>query len=232
MGIIKVALALSSRGLGRAVLIRVTGVQIPVAPQNMKLVLACIAVLFFLAFFAKGSYAHAESFPQATAGQITEAVEKLPHLRILPSNPLHFFIRVKENVSRFFNASSIKRAEFDLVLSGKRLKETYLLTEKNDVKRASRSLFIYSQRLQKLTEEMEKARSQNQNVLALSEKLADELALHERLLYAISQKTQYYQNSYNFDDNFQSAGNVFKETVSAINNVKPGLKDRFPYLWD
>ena len=79
---------------------------------------------------------------------------------------------------------------------------------------------------------MEKARSQNQDILELSEKIADELALQERLLYAISQKSQDYQNSYNFGDNLKRATNEFKETVSAIDNVKPGLKDRFPYLWD
>ncbi|KKR55572.1 MAG: hypothetical protein UT92_C0004G0008 [Candidatus Curtissbacteria bacterium GW2011_GWA1_40_24] len=227
------SLALSSRGLGRAVLIRVTGVQIPVAPQNMKVVLACFTALFFLAFFANIAFAKVpSSFPEASAGEINEAVEKLPHIRILPSNPLHVFIRVKENVSRFFNASSIKRAEFDLVLSGKRLKEAYLFTEKSDVKNTGKSLSLYGNRLEKLTEQMEKARSQNQDVLELSEKIADELALQERLLYVISQKSQDYQNSYNFGDIFQRAKNEFKETVSAIDNVKPGLKDRFPYLWN
>ena len=199
----------------------------------MRIVSACLTALFFLAFFASVSHAQLEnSFPQATAGEINEAVEKLPHIRILPSNPLHFFIRVKENISRFFNASSVKRAEFDLVLSGKRLKEAYLFTEKNDVANASKSLFQYSRRLEKLTEQMEKAGSQNQDVLELSEKIADQLALQERLLYAISQKSQDYQNSYNFDDNLKRAKNEFKETVSAIDNIKPGLKDRFPYLWD
>ena len=197
----------------------------------MRIVSACLTALFFLAFFAKVSYAQIESFPKATDGQINEAVEKLPHVRILPSNPLHFFIRVKEKVSRFFNASSVKRAEFDLVLSGKRLKEAYLFTEKNDVANASKSLSQYSNRLDKLTEQMEKAGSQNQEVLELSEKIADQLAMHERFLYAISQKSQDYQNSYNFDDNLKRAKNEFKETVSAIDNVKPGLKDRFPYLW-
>ena len=199
----------------------------------MRIVSACLTALFFLAFFASVSHAQLEnSFPQATAGEINEAVEKLPHIRILTSNPLHFFIRVKENISRFFNASSVKRAEFDLVLSGKRLKEAYLFTEKNDVANASKSLSQYSNRLDKLTEQMEKAGSQNQDVLELSEKIADQLALQERLLYAISQKSQDYQNSYNFDDNLKRAKNEFKETVSAIDNVKPGLKDRFPYLWD
>ena len=197
----------------------------------MRIVSACLTALFFLAFFAKVSYAQVESFPQATEGQITEAVEKLPHIRILPSNPLHFFIRVKENVSRFFNASSVKRAEFDLVLSGKRLKETYLLTEKNDVKQANISLLKYSERLQKLIAQMEKARSQNQDVLELSKKTSDALEMHESLLWAISQKSQDYQNSYNFRDNFLKAKEEFKETVLAIDNVKPGLKDRFPYLW-
>ena len=199
----------------------------------MRIVSACLTALFFLAFFASVSHAQLEnSFPQATAGEINEAVEKLPHIRILPSNPLHFFIRVKENISRFFNASSVKRAEFDLVLSGKRLKEAYLFTEKNDVANASKSLSQYSNRLDKLTEQMEKAGSQNQEVLELSEKIADQLAMHERFLYAISQKSGDYQNSYDFDDNLKRAKNEFKETVSAIDNIKPGLKDRFPYLWD
>src|SRR3989338_4958276 len=113
----------------------------------MRIVSACLTALFFLAFFANIAFAQVpSSFPEATAGEINEAVEKLPHVRILPSNPLHFFIRVKENISRFFNASSVKRAEFDLVLSGKRLKETYLLTEKNNVANASKSLSQYSNR--------------------------------------------------------------------------------------
>ena len=199
----------------------------------MRIVSACLTALFFLAFFANGSLAQAHSsFPQVTDGQINEAVEKLPHVRFLPSNPLHFFISVKENITRFFNASSIKRAEFDHALSGKRLKEAYLLTEKNDAKNASKALFKYSRRLEKLREQMEKAKIQNQVVLELSEKIADDMAMHERFLYAISQKAEGYQNSYNFADNFQKAENEFKDTVLAIDNVKPGLKDRFPYLWD
>src|SRR3989344_9550861 len=131
----------------------------------MRIVLVCFTALFFLAIFANGSLAQAHStFPQVTDCQINEVVEKLPHLRILPSNPLHFFISVKENITRFFNASAIKRAEFDLALSGKRLKEAYLFTEKNDVKNASKALFKYSRRLEKLTEQMEKAKIQNQVV--------------------------------------------------------------------
>ena len=198
----------------------------------MRIVLACLTALFFLAFFAKVSYAQIESFPKSSAGEINEALEKLPHVRFLPTNPLHFFISVKENITRFFNASAAKRAEFDLTLSGKRLKEAYLLTEKNDVKNASKALFKYSRRLEKLREQMEKAKIQNQVVLELSEKIADDMAMHERFLYAISQKSESYQNGYNFAGNFQKAENEFMETVFAIDNVKPGLKDRFPYLWD
>jgi len=201
----------------------------------MKLISVCFCVLLLV--FASTSIgfvfgANDYLFPKATAGEINEAVEKLTPLRILPSNPLHFFISVKENITRFFNASSVKRAEFDLTLSGKRLKEAYLLTEKNDVANASKALFKYSRRLEKLREQMEKAKIQNQVVLELSEKIADDMAMHERFLYAISQKSEGYQNSYNFADNFQKAENEFKDTVLAIDNVKPGLKDRFPYLWD
>ena len=201
----------------------------------MKLISVCFAV--FLMVFSStsiGSVFGADDyqFPKATAGEINEAVEKLPHLRVLPSNPLHFFIRIKENVTRFSKASVLKKAEFDLVLSGKRLKEAYLLTEKNNAKQTSIALLKYSQRLQKLTEQMEKAKIQNQAVVELSEKIADDMAMHERFLYAIAQKSESYQNSYNFAGNFQKAENEFMETVLAIDNVKPSLKDRFPYLWN
>ena len=201
----------------------------------MKLISVCFGVLLLVfastnigSVFGANDY----QFPKATAGEINEAVEKLTPLRILPSNPLHFFISVKENITRFFNASSIKRAEFDLALSGKRLKEAYLLTEKNDVKNASKALYRYSRRLEKLREQMEKAKNQNQVVVELSEKIADSLAIHERFLYAISQKSKDYQNSYSFDDNLKKSENEFKETVFVIDKVKPGLKNRFPYLWD
>lgn len=106
------------------------------------------------------------------------------------------------------------------------------MTEENDAKAASKSLVKYSQRLQNLSQQLEKARSQNQDVLALSGKIADDLALQQRLLWAISQKYQQFQNSYNFSDNLEGAEEEFKNTVLTINNVKPGLKDRFPYLWD
>ena len=181
-----------------------------------------------MAFFAKVSYAQTESFPQPSAGEINEAVEKLPHVRILPSNPFHFFIRVKENISRFLNSSSVQRAEYDLVLSGKRLKEAYLLMEKNDIKNASISLRRYEQRLQRLTEQMEKAKSQNQDVVELSENIADNLQRHERLLFAISQQTAAYKNSYDFEDNLRRATDGFKETILSIDKIKPGLKNRFP----
>src|SRR3989344_3221200 len=196
----------------------------------MKLISVCFGVLLLV--FAStniGSVFGADDyqFPKATAGEINEAVEKLSHVRILPPNPFHFFISVKENITRFFNASSAKRAEFDLTLSGKRLKEAYLLTEKNDVKNASKALFKYSRRLEKLTKQMEKAKIQNQVVVELSEKIADSMEMHERFLYAISQKSESYQNSYSFDDNLKRANSEFKETVFVIDKVKPGLKNRF-----
>jgi len=160
-------------------------------------------------------------------GQINDALTKTVPLRFLPSHPLYFLINVKEIISRFFQPSSVQRARFDFILLGKRLKETYMMLEKGDVKRASKNLERYRQRSASLIKQMEKARAQNQSTVAFADETAEGLKLHEILLSAINQKWQNHQEGYNFDDNFQGAVDAFVKTVLAIDNVKPGLKNRF-----
>ena len=195
----------------------------------MRIFSACL-LFFFLLFFLTVplSLAHTDyQFPSYTEGQISEALEKTVPLRFLPSHPLYFLINIKEIISRFFQPSSVEKARFDFILSGKRLKETYLLLEKGDVKNTSKSLRKYSKRLDSMKRQIEKARSQNQSVVAFTDEIAEGLKLHEILLSAISRKWQNYQEGYNFDDNFDAAFGEFINTILIIDNIKPGLKNRF-----
>src|SRR4030042_1618045 len=175
----------------------------------MRIFSACLVIIFvFLTILARSISANTNyQFKKPTKSQITEALTKTVPIRFLPSHPLYFLISVKETTNRLFQPSAVKRAQFDLVLSGKRLKETYLLFEKNDAKKANYNLGRYSQRVTKMISQLEKARSQNQDVKTLIGTIADDLQSHEILLFAINQK------GVSVDDNFDIAISSFTSAV-------------------
>lgn len=185
-------------------------------------VLAVSALVFAHPIVAHDNY----SFPDANPAKITESLEKNP-IRFLPNKPYYFLVTIKENVTRLSKPSSTKRAEFDMILAGKRLREAYELLEQNDAKWSSKALIRYSFRLKKTIEQLEKARSQNQEVLTLSSKMADSLGTQEIILSATFQKWQTREDSAGFDLSFSDAVNSFGRAVSAINNIQPGLKNRY-----
>src|SRR3990167_10406423 len=132
----------------------------------MRLLLACFIFVIFLAnsFLTPAGANTNYNLPQVTGGQIDEALLKTVPLRFWPSSPFYFVISLKESFSRFFKPSTVRKAEFDFVLSSKRLKEAYLLLEKNDVKNSSIAVSKYGQRAQTVASELEKAKVQNQDV--------------------------------------------------------------------
>lgn len=198
----------------------------------MRIISVCLIVLL-LFVSARSAGAHSTyQFPQATDGQINEALQKTVPVRFIPSNPLHFLITAKEIVNRFFQPSARERAGFDLVLSGKRLKETYLLLKEGNVKDASSNLMKYAARVDKMVEQVEKARGQNQDVAALVDRIAEDLRVQETLLFAIDREYKNFEDSFDFDARFGDAFGAFGRAVRAIDNVRPGLIDRFKSVAD
>lgn len=196
----------------------------------MRIVSVCLLIIFvsFLYLFPPRVGAHFETgLPSASQGQIDEALEKTVPVRFLPSSPLYILIQTKEIVSRFFQPSSSKRAEFDFVLSGKRLKEIYLMTKNGDIKDASSNFARYDKTLDRMIDQIEKARSQNQEVTPLIDRIVEGLQAHETLLYAIYGDFKEGEDQFNFDENFKIALEAHGRTVLAIDRIKPGIKTRF-----
>lgn len=199
----------------------------------MRLFSACLITILLFFLQVTNVFGHGQlSFPNVTEGQINEAQQRLVPLRFLPSQPLHFLILTKETLQRFFQSSAAARAGFDLVLSGKRIKEAHLLTQSGDFENASRGLFNYSKRLDMLVSQFEKARSQNQEVVPLADRIAEGLKDHETLLSAINVKWQGQEDAFDFDINLAGAVSAFSKVALAIDNVRPGLKDRFILVAD
>ena len=105
-----------------------------------------------------------------TQAQINEALLQLPHVRIMPDNPFYFAVLVKEKISWLICPNPAKKAQFDLTSSGKRLKEVYLLVQKNNFKKSKNVLSSYQKTLEKMTGELEKAKKQGQNITQLLDK--------------------------------------------------------------
>lgn len=199
----------------------------------MRIISVCLITIFAaLILLASPILAQGQKyyFPEATEGQTNEAIFKIVPIRWLPSHPLYFLIQVKEIFSRAFQSSSAKRADFDFVLSGKRLKETYLLLDRGDVKRANNTLQKYSSRLTAMDTQLEKARSQNQDVAAIVAEMAEGFKNQEVLLWAISKKGPADES--NFDKSLTDAQTSFIKAVFEINNIMPGVKDRFKTITD
>lgn len=187
----------------------------------------CLLVIFMLLLNLRVALASGPSLPDVSEGQIQEAEGKIVPVRFLPGEPLYFAILVKEFVNKIFQPSSAKRAEFDLVLSGKRLKEAYLLVLRGDTVAASSTLDRYSQQITKMTDNLQKARSQNQEVVPAVDGMAQNMQNHEILFSAILKKTKGTKSAAGLEPAFPNALKSFVKAIFVINTIKPGVKDRF-----
>ena len=193
----------------------------------MKLVSVLLSILLYFVLSSQ-VFAYSEyPFQRASDGQINEAMQKIVPVRYLRGHPFYYLISVKEILTRFFQPSSAKKAEFDLTLSGKKIKEAYLLLDRGYVDDSAKTLNSYKRRVDSMVGELEHARTQNQEVRVIVDEIAEGLRLHETMFFAINQKWKGVDDSAVFDVNFESAVAAHANVVLAIDNVKPGVKDRF-----
>ena len=138
-----------------------------------------LLAIFFLTAFASNPIAFAEGPTQA---QINEALLQLPHVRIMPDNPFYFVITLKEKISWLVCPNQAKKAQFDLTSSSKRLKEAYLLVQKNNFKKSKKVLSSYQKTLEKMTGELEKAKKQGQDITQLLDKTQNSFLAQKTIL--------------------------------------------------
>lgn len=192
----------------------------------MKIFLAC-AIIFLVSFRASAVFAQdINKLSEPTGGQINEALGKIVPIRFLPNQPFYFSITIKEMVLRFFKPSAVKRAEYDFVLCSKRIKESYFVYISGDVKDLGKSLNNYSKRVDVTIGQIEKARSQNQEISMLADKITEGLEPQEVLLRYL----KFSEGRVGNIENLESAISSFDHLVNIIDNVKPGIKDRYRIL--
>lgn len=193
----------------------------------MRKISTCLILLLLSVFITPGVFAQSRpDLPVVGENQISEALGKIVPVRFYYPNPLGILVYLKEAVNLFFQPSAVKKSEFDMTLAGKRLKESYLLLLRNDVNNSSKDLKAYSEKSDEMVRQLEKARSQNQDVENLIGTIAENLKLQETMLGAISQKG-HVDDSYSFKTNLDTAVTSHKKAIMALDNIRPGIKDRF-----
>lgn len=189
----------------------------------MRILLVCLYLFLLLLTAPTHSFAAEDYGGVVSGGQVSEALTQTAHARFLPPNPLYYVIRIKEIFGRFFTASAVERAEFDFMISGKRLREAYLLLEKGDSPRMQTALSSYSKYLKKSFEQFNKAKSQNQEIVPAVDKIVSGLGYHEILLI-------YMAANSDSSPALDHAVDSFKGYVTDLESVKPGIKTRFKLL--
>ncbi len=196
-----------------------------------KLIFAIFAVIFLFSFFASSTLAQQQdatfsAIPKATEIEMSDAMSKLSPSRVLPGYPLYFVITLKENIQRFFQPNSAAKAQWDMVLAGKRLREAYQLAYKNDVKGANRTLQHYQQHVDSLREEYQKAKSANQNTDVLSDQMSTQFTYQQSLLASFLQKLPTDPKKGVESDVFASAKHL-NNAIQTLSNDRPAIKDFF-----
>ena len=74
------------------------------------------------------------SFAQniSTSSAIPKVEYELPYPGLLPDNPLYYLKAIRDNILKFLIRDPMKKAEFDLLQSDKRLGASYALLKKGN----------------------------------------------------------------------------------------------------
>jgi len=192
----------------------------------VKIFLVCALTILMVSNVSSVFAQENNKLPESTGGQINEALGKIVPVRFLPTNPLYFSITLKEVVLRFFKPSAVKRAEYDFILTSKRIKESYYIYNNGDLRHLGRALGSYSKRVDITIGQIEKARSQNQELSMLADEIIDGLEMQEILLRYLRIREKETGTVLEMT----AAVSSFEHLVNVIDNIKPGIKGRYKLL--
>lgn len=164
--------------------------------------------------------------PKASEVEMVDGLSKLTQGRFLPETPLYFFISIKENIQRFFQPNAAAKSKWDLTLAGKRLKEAYLMAQKNDVKGAAAALDRYQVQIDDARVEFQKAKAANQNTESLSSEMATQLYYQQSVLAAFLTKLPGDPRSATQRNVFKAARHL-NNAVQMVIVEKPSVRDQF-----
>ncbi len=141
-------------------------------------------VLFFI--FSLTSFSFAKDAVSSPSAEIVQY--DLPYPGILPDNPLYFLKAVRDNLIRFFITDSLKKGEYDLLMSDKRLASSQKLLDEGKVDLSITTLSKSGNYFYSSIENIVKAKKEGQNANPLLDKLLTASKKHQEIISEMTRK--------------------------------------------
>ena len=153
-----------------------------------KFILIFVFVLGFL-FISTKSFAQENSLISSPSSSSAEIIDyQLPYPGLLPDSPLYFFRALRDNLSGFLIADPLKKAEFDLLQSDKRLNAGIYLSDKKKYDLAESTVSKGENYLEDSISKMEQAKKQGELVSDIGKRVYLSSLKQQQVLRIIADK--------------------------------------------
>lgn len=113
----------------------------------------------------------------------------LPYPGILPDHPLYSLKLFRDRILDFLIRDPLKRIEFNLLMSDKRLNMGIYLTDKGKAELAEQTVSKGEKYFIKALDELKKAREQGRDLRDLPKKLETALLKHEEVIISLQERS-------------------------------------------
>lgn len=140
-----------------------------------------LLILIILLLFSNSSKALAKD--EATqAAEIIQVEYELPYPGILPDNPLYYLKAIRDNLLKFFITDPLRKTEFDLLQSDKRLGAAKSLLAKGKAELAITTLSKSGNYFDDAISQIQIARKQGKDIKPLLDNLLNSSKKHQQII--------------------------------------------------
>ncbi len=154
----------------------------------MKSLFLPLFLLLFISSFGLVKTASAQTYATSEA-KLIKVNYTLPWPGILPDNPLYILKAIRDNVINFFITDPLKKSEYDLLMSDKRLVSAKMLVDKGEYQLAITTLSKAGNYFDEAIGLASTAKQQGEDTSSLLDKLYRASQKHQQVIYDMEQKT-------------------------------------------
>lgn len=177
-----------------------------------------LATFFLGVFLILAPTVSAEDYP--TQAQINGALISLPHVRFAPDSFLYSLIKFKEKLSWLTKPNPASKAKFDLISSGKRVKESYLMAQKANFQESKNAISSYCDTVSKTVSETEKAQNQSQDTAALLNSIQNSFWAQKIILDKMASEEKIREEA---KDELSEAQKCLSDSAEKLKNLRPDI---------
>jgi len=142
-----------------------------------------LLIVILLMFFLNPTIVLAKENDATQSAEVIEIVEyELPYPGLLPDNPLYYLKAIRDNLLKFFITDPLRKTEFDLLQSDKRLGAAKMLLAKGRNELAITTLSKSGNYFDDAISQIQIARKQGKDIKPLLDNLLNSSKKHQQVI--------------------------------------------------